>query len=80
MRQMIWRMLGADHPIEAHKIDSRGMSERGKSDDVREGIMAFLEKRPAKFSNKVSMDMPPFFPWFSASARLPVAPAGIDQR
>ena len=64
-RQMIWRMLGADHPIEAHKIDSRGMFERGKSDDVREGITAFLEKRPAKFSDKVSMDMPPYFPWWS---------------
>jgi 1,4-dihydroxy-2-naphthoyl-CoA synthase len=57
MRQMIWRMLGADHPIEAHKIDSRGMFERGKSEDVREGITAFLEKRPAKFSNKISTDM-----------------------
>jgi enoyl-CoA hydratase/carnithine racemase len=65
MRQMIWRMLGADHPIEAHKIDSRGMFERGKSEDVREGIMAFFEKRPAKFPNKVSMDMPPYFPWWS---------------
>jgi enoyl-CoA hydratase/carnithine racemase len=64
MRQMIWRMLGAGHPIEAHKIDSRGMFERGKSEDVREGIMAFLEKRPTKFSNKVSMDMPPYYPWW----------------
>jgi enoyl-CoA hydratase/carnithine racemase len=65
MRQMIWRMLGADHPIEAHKIDSRGMFERGKSEDVREGITAFLEKRPAKFSNKISTDMPPYFRWWS---------------
>jgi enoyl-CoA hydratase/carnithine racemase len=64
MRQMIWRMLGADHPMEAHKIDSRGIFERGKSDDVREGIRAFLEKRPAKFPNKVSTDMPPYFPWW----------------
>jgi len=64
MRQMIWRMLGADHPIEAHKIDSRGMFERGISEDVREGITAFLEKRPAKFPNRVSMDMPPYFPWW----------------
>ena len=63
--QMIWRMLGADHPIEAHKIDSRGMFERGKSEDVREGITAFLEKRPANFSNKISTDMPPYFRWWS---------------
>jgi enoyl-CoA hydratase/carnithine racemase len=64
MRQMIWRMLGADHPIEAHKIDSRGIFERGRSADVREGVMAFLEKRPAKFANKVSKDMPQYFPWW----------------
>jgi enoyl-CoA hydratase/carnithine racemase len=65
MRQMIWRMLGADHPMEAHKIDSRGIFERGRSEDVREGVMAFLEKRPAKFANTVSKDMPPYFPWWN---------------
>jgi enoyl-CoA hydratase/carnithine racemase len=64
MRQMIWRMMGADHPMEAHKIDSRGIFERGRSDDVREGVAAFLEKRPPKFSNTVSKDMPPYFPWW----------------
>lgn len=64
MRQMIWRMLGADHPMEAHKIDSRGIFERGRSADVREGVMSFLEKRPPKFSDAVSKDMPAFFPWW----------------
>lgn len=64
MRQMIWRMMGADHPMEAHKIDSRGIFERGKSNDVREGVVAFLEKRPAKFPDRVSKDMPPYFPWW----------------
>ncbi len=64
MRQMIWRMLGADHPMEAHKIDSRGIFERGRSADVREGVVAFLEKRPAKFTDTVSKDMPPYFPWW----------------
>jgi enoyl-CoA hydratase/carnithine racemase len=65
MRQMVWRMLGADDPMEAHKIDSRGIYERGRSADVREGVMAFLEKRPAKFPDKVSADMPPYFPWWT---------------
>lgn len=64
MRQMVWRMLGADHPMEAHKIDSRGIFERGRSADVREGVMAFLEKRPAQFPDKVSAQMPPYFPWW----------------
>ena len=63
-RQMIWRMLGADDPMEAHKIDSRGIFERGRSADVKEGVMSFLEKRPAKFPDKVSQNMPPYFPWW----------------
>jgi enoyl-CoA hydratase/carnithine racemase len=64
IRQMMWRMLGADDPMEAHKIDSRAMYSRGASADVREGVMAFLEKRPAVFTDKVSEDMPPYFPWW----------------
>ncbi|HMN74121.1 MAG TPA: crotonase/enoyl-CoA hydratase family protein [Rhodoblastus sp.] len=64
MRQMVWRMLGADDPMEAHKIDSRGIFERGRSADVKEGVMSFLEKRPARFPDKVSKDMPPYFPWW----------------
>ena len=63
-RQMIWKMLGADHPMEAHKVDSRGIYSRGASADVREGVTSFLEKRPAKFPQKVSQDMPPYFPWW----------------
>ena len=63
-RQMLWRMLGADHPMEAHKIDSRAIRERGKSADAHEGVMAFLEKRPAKFPLTVSGDMPTFYPWW----------------
>ena len=64
IRQMMWKMLGADHPMEAHKIDSRGMYFTGKSADAKEGIESFLEKRPAKFPLEVSKDMPPFFPWW----------------
>jgi enoyl-CoA hydratase/carnithine racemase len=64
IRQMMWRMLGADDPMEAHKVDSRGIYTRGRSDDVKEGVMSFLEKRPADFKNKVSSDLPDYFPWW----------------
>lgn len=63
-RQMMWRMLGADHPMEAHKIDSRSIYARGAAADAREGVGSFLEKRPAQFTNRVSTDMPSFFPWW----------------
>ena len=64
VRHMMWKMLGADHPMEAHKIDSRGIYHRGKSPDSKEGVVSFLEKRPAEFPGKVSKDMPEFFPWW----------------
>jgi enoyl-CoA hydratase/carnithine racemase len=63
-RQMMWRMLGADDPMEAHKIDSRAIYERGRSGDAREGVSSFLQKRAAKFPDRVSKDMPPFYPWW----------------
>jgi enoyl-CoA hydratase/carnithine racemase len=64
IRQMMWRLSAADDPMEAHKIDSRGIYSRGASPDVREGVRSFLEKRPAKFPQKVSEDMPRYFPWW----------------
>ena len=64
IRQMLWKLLGADHPREAHRIDSLGMFWTGRSPDAREGIEAFIAKRPARFSQRPSTDMPPFYPWW----------------
>lgn len=61
-RQMVLEMLGASHPIEAHRLESRLMVERGASADAAEGVTAFLEKRPARFPMKVGRDMPFGFP------------------
>ena len=61
-RQMMWRMLGAAHPMEAHRADSRAILERGRSADTREGVMAFLDKRDAVFTDRVSADLPDVFP------------------
>ena len=63
-RQMLWRTLGADHPMEGHKLDSRGVFARGRQADAKEGVMSFLEKRQPIYPNKVSTDMPDYFPWW----------------
>jgi enoyl-CoA hydratase/carnithine racemase len=63
-RQLMWRMLGADHPMEAHKIESRAIYARGASADAKEGVTSFLEKRRANYPDRVSSGMPPFFPWW----------------
>lgn len=63
-RQMMWRMLGADHPMEAHKIDSRAINFMGSAADVREGVEAFLEKRTPNFSMSPTADRPDFYPWW----------------
>ena len=63
-RQMLWRMAGADHPMAAHELDSWLGQSRGASADAREGVTAFLEKRPASFPDRVSTDLPAGYPWW----------------
>ena len=63
-RQLMWRGLGLQHPMEAHRVDSRSFLSRTQSPDAVEGVMSFLEKRPPSFPDKVSTDLPAFFPWW----------------
>jgi enoyl-CoA hydratase/carnithine racemase len=63
-RRMLWRMLGASHPMEAHRADSRGIMERGRSADSKEGVVSFLEKRAAVYPDKVSEGLPDIFPFW----------------
>ncbi len=63
-RQMLWRMAGAEHPMQAHRVDSRAIQARGRSADAQEGVGAFLAKRAAVWPDRVSSDMPDFYPWW----------------
>jgi len=63
-RQMMWRMLGASHPMDAHIVDSASIYTRGQTEDAKEGVMSFLEKRKPVYPVKVSDGMPEFFPWW----------------
>ncbi len=64
-RQLLWKMLGADHPMEAHRLESKCMFWAGGQADAGEGILSFLEKRPPEFTMKPGSQMPDFYPWWS---------------
>jgi enoyl-CoA hydratase/carnithine racemase len=67
-RRMMWRMLGAGHPMEAHRVDSRAMFQRGQSADASEGVTSFLEKREPQFPDRVSSGLPDVFPGWEEPA------------
>ena len=67
-RAMLWRLSAAEHPMAAHQIDSRAIYRRSRSGDAKEGISSFLEKRAPVYPDKVSADMPDFFPWWDEPA------------
>ncbi len=67
-RAMLWRLSAEDHPMDAHRIDSRAIYRRSRSGDAKEGISSFLEKRAPAYPDKVSTDLPDFFPWWDEPA------------
>ena len=67
-RAMLWRLGAAGHPMDAHKIDSRAIYRLSRSEDAKEGIASFLEKRAPAYPDTVSEDMPDFYPWWEQPA------------
>lgn len=63
-RQIFWKMLGEDHPMKSHIIETKGNMWASKQIDAKEGIMSFLEKREPNFTMKPSKDLPDFYPWW----------------
>ena len=67
-RAMLWRLSATEHPMMAHRVDSRAIYRLGKSEDSKEGVRSFLEKRPPNYPDTVSADMPDFYPWWDEPA------------
>jgi hypothetical protein len=67
---MMWRGLGVDHPLKAHKVESWGAWHRSRGPDSGEGVKSFFEKRAPDFPMRVPADLPDFFPWWDDSAIL----------
>jgi enoyl-CoA hydratase/carnithine racemase len=71
-RHLLWRMLGAATPMEAHRLDSQLIGHTSQRPDAYEGITAFLEKRPARWSASVPQDLPDLFPWWPDERFRPI--------
>ncbi|WP_037067674.1 crotonase/enoyl-CoA hydratase family protein [Pseudonocardia acaciae] len=71
-RQLMWRMLGADHPMAAHEVESRTLEHVGRGPDAREGVESFLEKRPPRYPGRVPSDLPDFYPWWDERPFTPL--------
>jgi enoyl-CoA hydratase/carnithine racemase len=63
-RQLMWRLLGSGHPLDANRLESKALLALGRSEDAREGVAAFREKRAARFRSSPRTDMPGFYPWW----------------